>query len=102
MQSSIWISIHTAISIFILLGLFWALYIGNEGVALNDELRSEQAALQVQLENLMDQNRNLENQIREMQNSDLYIEAFARSKLGLVKQGEEFIPNKDLQSNETN
>ena len=84
MQSSIWISIHTAISIFILLGLFWALYIGNEGVTLNNELRSEQAALQVQLENLMDQNRNLENQIREMQNSDLYIEAFARSKLGLV------------------
>jgi cell division protein FtsB len=37
-----------------------------------------------------------------MQNSDLYIEAFARSKLGLVKQGEEFIPNKDLQSNEPN
>jgi len=54
MQTSIWISIHTAISIFILLGLFWALYIGNEGVALNNELRREQAALQVQLENLMD------------------------------------------------
>ena len=71
-------------------------------MALNNELRSEQAALQVQLENLMDQNRNLENQIREMQNSDLYIEAFARSKLGLVKQGEEFISNKELQSNEPN
>lgn len=102
MQSSIWIKLFAYISVLLSIGLFWALYIGSEGATLNQELRNEQQELQKQLNFLMSQNSDLESQIREMQNSDLYVEAFARGKLGLIKSEEHFISNKVLHSDEPN
>lgn len=100
MQNLIWTRFYFFISSLIFIGLFWALFIGSEGKKLNSELRIEQADLELSLNDRMMQNKELEDQIREMQNSHIYVEAFARSKLGLIKQNEEFIPSKELQSNE--
>lgn len=100
MQNLIWIRFYFFASFLVFVGLFWALFIGSEGKKLNNELRIEQADLELSLNDRMLQNKELENQIREMQNSDIFVEAFARNKLGLIKQNEEFIPSKELQSNE--
>jgi cell division protein FtsB len=71
-------------------GLAWSLFFSKTGLVKYDRLRAEHAKLVEQTRALEQENRDLANEAKALQDSDEYIEKVARDRMGMVK-GDEVI-----------
>ena len=76
--------------IFLLINSF-AIFIGDDGIKLNNELKLELSAYKNERDLIFDENETLEEEIISIQMSDSFVESYAREKLDLVKPDEVLI-----------
>ena len=76
--------------IFLLINSF-AIFIGDDGIKLNNELKSELSTYKNERDLIFDMNETLEEEIISIQMSDSFVESYAREKLDLVKPDEVLI-----------
>jgi cell division protein DivIC len=73
----------------IFIGLFLIFFTGNKSLFRLYSLHKEEEKLQKQHDNLLQQNRELENEINNLKTDQKYLEKVAREKYNMKKEGEE-------------
>ncbi len=73
--------------IFLLINSF-AIFIGDDGRKLNNELKLDLSTYKNERDLIFDENETLEEEIISIQMSDSFVESYAREKLDLVKPDE--------------
>ncbi len=86
-QQSLWNSRVALLTVLVLVGLSMALF-GDKGVVRLHHVRRQQQQLGEQLRQLEAVNDGLKQQLDALQHDDRYIERVARTRLGLVREGE--------------
>ncbi len=76
--------------VFILLGLQWRLWFGQNSLSELKQLKIKIAAQQLKNQQLREKNRRLNLQIEDLRNGTQVLEETARKDLGLIKEGETF------------
>ena len=76
--------------IFLVINSF-SIFIGDDGIKLNNELKLELSAYKNERDLIFDENETLEEEIISIQMSDSFVESYAREKLDLVKPDEVLI-----------
>ena len=73
----------------IFIGLFLIFFTGNKSLFRLYSLHKEEKKLKKQHENLLQQNRELENEINNLKTDEKHLEKVAREKFNMKKEGEE-------------
>ncbi len=76
--------------VFILFGLQWRLWFGQNSLSELKQLKIKIAAQQLKNQQLREKNRRLNLQIEDLRNGTQVLEETARKDLGLIKEGETF------------
>jgi cell division protein FtsB len=77
----------TLVLVFFLILISFAMF-GNKGILQRMKLESERESLEMQLQEEIKKSADLQREVNELKSSDKKIEAVAREKYGMTKEGE--------------